>query len=40
MSIAVELPSLGESVFEGTVARWLVSEGEMVEVDQHGGEHY
>ena len=33
MSIAVELPSLGESVFEGTVARWLVSEGEMVEVD-------
>ena len=34
MSIAVELPSLGESVFEGTVARWLVTEGEMVEVDQ------
>jgi 2-oxoglutarate dehydrogenase E2 component (dihydrolipoamide succinyltransferase) len=34
MSIAVELPSLGESVFEGTVARWLVLEGEMVEVDQ------
>jgi 2-oxoglutarate dehydrogenase E2 component (dihydrolipoamide succinyltransferase) len=34
MSIAVVLPSLGESVFEGTVARWLVSEGEMVEVDQ------
>ena len=34
MSIAVELPSLGESVFEGTVARWLVGEGEMVEVDQ------
>jgi len=34
MSIAVELPSLGESVFEGTVARWLVAEGEMVEVDQ------
>ena len=34
MSITVELPSLGESVFEGTVSRWLVSEGEMVEVDQ------
>lgn len=34
MSIAVELPSLGESVFEGTVARWLVAEGEAVEVDQ------
>ena len=34
MSIEVELPSLGESVFEGTVARWLVAEGDMVEVDQ------
>lgn len=34
MSIAVELPSLGESVYEGTIARWLVSEGEAVEVDQ------
>ncbi len=34
MSITVELPSLGESVFEGTVSRWLVAEGEMVEVDQ------
>ena len=34
MTIAVELPSLGESVFEGTVARWLVAEGDMVEVDQ------
>ena len=34
MSIEVELPSLGESVYEGTIARWLVAEGEMVEVDQ------
>ncbi len=34
MSINVELPSLGESVYEGTVARWLVAEGEIVEVDQ------
>ena len=34
MSIEVELPSLGESVYEGTIARWLVSEGEIVEVDQ------
>lgn len=34
MSINVELPSLGESVYEGTVARWLVGEGEIVEVDQ------
>ena len=34
MTIAVELPSLGESVFEGTVSRWLVSVGEWVEIDQ------
>lgn len=34
MSIEIELPSLGESVFEGTVSRWLVSEGDWVEVDQ------
>jgi len=34
MSIAVELPALGESVVEGTVARWLVQEGDRVEVDQ------
>lgn len=34
MAIEVELPSLGESVFEGTVSRWLVSEGEWIEVDQ------
>ncbi len=34
MSIEVAMPSLGESVFEGTVTRWLVAEGEIVEVDQ------
>jgi len=34
MSIAVELPELGESVVEGTVARWLVKEGDVVEADQ------
>jgi len=34
MSIEVVLPPLGESVFEGTVARWLVAEGETIEVDQ------
>jgi len=34
MSIAVELPALGESVVEGTVARWLVREGDRVERDQ------
>src|SRR5262245_37101935 len=34
MSIAVELPALGESVVEGTISRWLVKEGDRVEVDQ------
>ncbi len=34
MSIAVELPALGESVVEGTVSRWLVKEGDRVERDQ------
>jgi pyruvate/2-oxoglutarate dehydrogenase complex dihydrolipoamide acyltransferase (E2) component len=30
MSIAVELPALGESVLECTVARWLVKVGDRV----------
>jgi len=34
MSVAVELPALGESVVEGTVSRWLVKEGDRVAVDQ------
>ncbi|HEX2486936.1 MAG TPA: dihydrolipoamide acetyltransferase family protein [Myxococcota bacterium] len=34
MSIEVQLPALGESVLEGTVARWLVKEGDAVEQDQ------
>ena len=34
MPIFVELPSLGESVVEGTVSRWLVSVGDHVETDQ------
>ena len=34
MAITVELPALGESVFEGTVARWLVKEGDRVALDQ------
>jgi 2-oxoglutarate dehydrogenase E2 component (dihydrolipoamide succinyltransferase) len=34
MSIAVELPALGESVVEGTVSRWLVKEGDRVARDQ------
>ncbi len=34
MSVVVKLPQLGESVVEGTVARWLVKEGDRVERDQ------
>jgi len=34
MSIAVELPALGESVVEGEVARWLVAVGDTVAEDQ------
>ncbi len=34
MSVTVEFPQLGESVLEGTVARWLVQEGERVKRDQ------
>jgi len=34
MSISVDLPELGESVLEGTVSRWLVKEGDAVELDQ------
>jgi 2-oxoglutarate dehydrogenase E2 component (dihydrolipoamide succinyltransferase) len=34
MSVLVTLPQLGESVVEGTVARWLVKEGDRVERDQ------
>lgn len=34
MSIAVELPALGESVVEGQVAQWLVKVGDRVERDQ------
>ena len=34
MTVVVSLPSLGESVIEGTVARWLVKVGDRVDVDQ------
>lgn len=34
MAVTVTLPELGESVVEGTIARWLVKEGESVERDQ------
>src|SRR5215469_13283226 len=34
MSVAVNMPQLGESVTEGTVTRWLKKEGEHVTVDE------
>ncbi|HEU4427481.1 MAG TPA: dihydrolipoamide acetyltransferase family protein [Myxococcota bacterium] len=34
MAISVRVPELGESVASGTIARWLVKEGDRVEVDQ------
>ena len=34
MKTSVELPALGESVVEGTVSRWLVAQGDRVEIDQ------
>ena len=34
MTTKVTMPQLGESVVEGTVGRWLVSEGQRVEKDQ------
>ena len=38
MSVAVELPALGESVVEGTVSRWLVNEGDRVELQSKSGQ--
>ena len=34
MTVAVQVPALGESIVEGTVGRWLVAEGDFVELDQ------
>lgn len=34
MSFSVTMPALGESVTEGTVTRWLKSEGDFVKVDE------
>src|SRR3954462_302860 len=34
MSVSVTMPRLGESVTEGTVTRWLKSEGEHVDADE------
>ncbi len=34
MSVSVTMPQLGESVTEGTVTRWLKSEGDQVQADE------
>jgi Pyruvate/2-oxoglutarate dehydrogenase complex, dihydrolipoamide acyltransferase (E2) component, and related enzymes len=34
MTFSVTMPALGESVSEGTVTRWLKSEGDHVNVDE------
>src|SRR5215469_15804842 len=34
MAIDVTMPQMGESVVEGTVAKWLVKEGDVVTEDQ------
>lgn len=34
MATKVTMPQLGESIVEGTIGKWLVSEGESVEKDQ------
>ena len=34
MSFSVKMPALGESVTEGTVTRWLKSEGDVVALDE------
>jgi pyruvate dehydrogenase E2 component (dihydrolipoamide acetyltransferase) len=34
MAVPVVMPELGESIVEGTIVRWLKSEGEMVQEDE------
>ena len=34
MTFSVKMPALGESVTEGTVTRWLKSEGDRVAIDE------
>ena len=34
MAIDVTMPQMGESVVEGTIAKWLVKEGDVVVEDQ------
>ena len=34
MSVAIKVPSLGQSVVEATVAKWYKNEGDSVSVDE------
>ncbi|MCI0461976.1 MAG: 2-oxoglutarate dehydrogenase complex dihydrolipoyllysine-residue succinyltransferase [Gemmataceae bacterium] len=34
MTVAIKVPAVGESISEGTIARWLKKEGERVEADE------
>src|SRR5580698_10423328 len=34
MAVEVQMPQMGESVIEGTIAKWLVKEGDTVSEDQ------
>src|SRR5271168_5086069 len=34
MAVEVQMPQMGESVVEGTIAKWLVKEGDTVTEDQ------
>ena len=34
MTVEVTMPQMGESVVEGTIAKWLVKEGDQVTEDQ------
>ncbi|HYT92050.1 MAG TPA: 2-oxoglutarate dehydrogenase complex dihydrolipoyllysine-residue succinyltransferase [Gemmataceae bacterium] len=34
MTIAIKVPSVGESITEGTIARWLKKDGQRVEADE------
>src|SRR5262245_35064836 len=34
MTVAITVPSVGESITEGTIARWLKKDGEQVRADE------
>ena len=35
MAVDITVPSVGESITEGTLARWLKRDGDVVQVGQH-----